>query len=144
MLPRCGSWATREQARDELRRLLPELAQVPAPPAIIQGRFRYHLALCQWRLGDREAAQREAEESLRAYAQESDKDAVPTEMTEQTQQLLGDLKANKSPPPLPKVDIAAALKKPEHDSRRDKPWPSCRSTSQPRPLSINSSAPPSP
>ena len=100
-----------EQARDELRRLLPELAQDPAPAAIALGRFHHHLALCHWRLGDREAAQREAEESLRAYSQASDKDPVPTAMQEQTQQLLADLKEGKPPPPLAEVDAAAELKK---------------------------------
>ena len=100
-----------EPARDQLRRLLPDLAKDPAPPASTQGRFHYHLALCHWRLGDREAAQREAEESLKAYSQASDKDPVPTAMKEQTQQLLADLKENKPPPPLAQVDAATELKK---------------------------------
>ena len=35
--------------------------------SLMKGRARYHLALCQWRLGDRAAAQQSAEESLAAY-----------------------------------------------------------------------------
>ena len=45
------------QARDELVKLLPELDQLPATDSTTKGRARYHLALCQWRLGDRAAAQ---------------------------------------------------------------------------------------
>ena len=41
-----------EQARDELSKLLPELEQAPAADSSTKGRARYHLALCQWRLGD--------------------------------------------------------------------------------------------
>src|SRR5262249_13308040 len=44
------------QARDELLKLLPELDQVSAVESLTKGRARYHLALCQWRLGDRTAA----------------------------------------------------------------------------------------
>ncbi len=93
-----------EQARDELR-LLSGLKEGDTIPALTKGRARYHLALCEWRLGDRDAAQREAEESLKAYG--DDDAAVPQK--KQTEQLLADLKDNKPLPPLAKVDPVAAL-----------------------------------
>jgi tetratricopeptide (TPR) repeat protein len=55
------------QARDELSKLLPELEKTPAADPLTIGRARYHLALCRWRLGERVAAQKSAEESLAAY-----------------------------------------------------------------------------
>jgi tetratricopeptide (TPR) repeat protein len=93
-----------EQARKELR-LLAGLNDGDTIPALAKGRARYHLALCQWRLGDRDAAQREAEESLQAYGDASD--VAP--LKQQTEQLLADLKDNKPLPPLAKVDTVAAL-----------------------------------
>ncbi len=94
-----------EQARDELRKLLAGLREGDTITALGKGRVRYHLALCEWRLDDRDAAQREAEESLKAYG--DDEEAAPQK--KQTEQLLADLKENKPLPPLAKVDAAAAL-----------------------------------
>jgi hypothetical protein len=68
--------------------------------ALAEGRARYHLALCEWRLNDRDAAQREAEESLKEYGD----DEAAAAQKKQTEQLLADLKENKPLPPLAKVD----------------------------------------
>jgi tetratricopeptide (TPR) repeat protein len=97
------------QAHDALQRLLSELPQHAAIPAFTKGLAHYHLALCQWRLGDRAAAQREAEQSLIAYGQVSSQDPRTADMIAESQQLLADLKENKMPPPSPKVDAAAEL-----------------------------------
>ncbi len=94
-----------EQARDELRRLLSGDASRDTISALAQGRARYHLALCEWILGDRDAAQREVVESLKVYG--DDDAAVP--LKQQTEQLLADLNENKPLPPLAKVDAVAAL-----------------------------------
>ena len=98
-----------EQAHDALQRLLSELNQHAAIPALTKGRAHYHLALCQWRLGDHAAAQREVEQSLMVYGQVSSQDPGAADMITQSQQLLADLKKNKMLPPLPKVDAAAEL-----------------------------------
>ena len=94
-----------EPAREELRKLLSGLREGDTITTLAKRYARYHLALCEWRLGDREAAQREAEESLKAYG--DDADSAPQK--KQTEQLLADLKENKLLPPLAKVDAVAAL-----------------------------------
>ena len=94
-----------EQARDELRKLLSGLEKDDAIPALAKGRARYHLALCEWRLDDRDAAQREAEESLKEYGDDADS----AEVKRQTEQLLADLRDNKPLPPLVKVDAVVTL-----------------------------------
>lgn len=94
-----------ERAREELRRLLSGLNEGEEISAVSQGRAGFHLALCEWRLGDREAAQREAEESLKAYGEASYLGALK----QQSKQLLADLRDNKALSPLAKVDTAAAL-----------------------------------
>ncbi len=94
-----------ESARDELRRLLLGLKEVNTITALGKGRAHYHLALCEWRLDDPEAALREAEKSLNAYG---DDDAAAPQK-KQTEQLLADLKENKPLPPLAKVDVVVAL-----------------------------------
>ena len=73
--------------------------------ALAKGRARYHLAHCEWRLNDHDAAQREAEESLKAYGDDDNAAALK----KQTEQLLADLKENKPLPPLAKLDTVAAL-----------------------------------
>ena len=98
-----------KQAHDALQRLLSELNQHAAIPVLTKGRAHYHLALCQWRLGDHAAAQREVEQSLIAYGQASSKDPRAADMITQSQQLLAALEKNEMPTPLPKVDAAAAL-----------------------------------
>ncbi len=94
-----------EPARDELRKLLSGLREGDAITPLAKGRARYRLALCEWRLNDRDAAQREAAESLKAYGDDKDSAAVK----KQTEQLLADLKENKLLSPLTKVDATAAL-----------------------------------
>jgi tetratricopeptide (TPR) repeat protein len=94
-----------EPARDELRKLLSGLREGDTITTLAKGRARYHLALCEWRLNDREPAQRHAEESLNLYG--DDEAAAP--LKKQTEQLLADLKENKPLPPLAKVDTGAAL-----------------------------------
>lgn len=98
-----------KQGREELRQLLPEVGEDIETPAFLQGRSRYHLALCDWRLGDNDAAKHEAEESLKAYEKEFNEIASLAAMKGQTRQLLSNLEENKSPPPLPNVDSAAEL-----------------------------------
>jgi tetratricopeptide (TPR) repeat protein len=97
------------QARDELVRLLPELDQVSAPDSTTKGRADYHLGLCQWRLGDRAAAQRSAEESLAAYDAAPKANPVDPDRRRQSEDLLAAVKAGKAPPPLAKIDAPAAL-----------------------------------
>jgi phage tail protein X len=92
-----------EQARDELRKLLAGLREGDTITALAKGRARFHLALCEWRLNDRDAAEREAEESLKEYG--DDEAAAPQK--KQTEQLLADLKENKPLPPLAKIVGAA-------------------------------------
>jgi tetratricopeptide (TPR) repeat protein len=93
------------QAQDELRKLLAGLREGDTITALDKGQARYHLALCEWRLNNRDAAEREAEESLKEYG--DDQDAAP--LKEQTEQLLASLNENKPLPALVKVDAAAAL-----------------------------------
>ena len=94
-----------ESARDELKMLLAGLNEGGPITALSKGRARYHLALCEWRLNDREAAQREAEESLKEYGDNLESAHVK----KQSEQLLADLKENKPLPPLAEVDAVAAL-----------------------------------
>jgi tetratricopeptide (TPR) repeat protein len=98
-----------EQARDELSRLLPELEKMPAADSSMKGRALYHLALCQWRLGDRASAQRSAEESLVAYDGLPKADPVDPGLRRQSEELLVALKDGKTPPPLAAIDAPAAL-----------------------------------
>jgi tetratricopeptide (TPR) repeat protein len=97
------------QARDELVRLLPQLDQDPAVSSGTKGRARYHLALCQWRLGDPASAQRSVEESLATYDLAPKANQADPARRRQSEELLGDLKANKAPPPLAAIDATAAL-----------------------------------
>ena len=97
------------QARDELLGLIPELDQAPALDSAAKGRARYHLGLCQWRLGDRAAAQRSAEASLAAYDAAPKANPVDPALRRQSEELLAAVKAGKAPPPLAKIDAPAAL-----------------------------------
>jgi tetratricopeptide (TPR) repeat protein len=98
-----------EQARDELSKLLPELEKMPAADSVIRGRARYHLAFCQWRLGERSAAQKSAEESLAAYDGAPKEEPVGPALRRQSEELLAALKDGKSPPPLAAIDAPAAI-----------------------------------
>jgi tetratricopeptide (TPR) repeat protein len=98
-----------KEARDELVRLLREIEQATALDASTKGRAHYHLALCQWRLGDRTAAQRSAEESLGAHNSAPKANPVDPGLRMQSEELLAAVKAGKAPPPLAKVDVSAAL-----------------------------------
>jgi hypothetical protein len=97
------------QARDELSKLLSELAWVPDADPLMKGRALYHLGLCQWRLGDRTAAQRSAEESLAAYDGAPKAKPVDPAFRRQSHELLADVKNDKVPPPLDSKDASAAL-----------------------------------
>jgi hypothetical protein len=96
-------------ARDELLRLLPELERLPATDSMWKGRARYHLAFCQWRLGDRAAALRSAEESLAAYDGSPKANPIDPALRRQSEALLADVKSGKVPPPLAAVAEEAAL-----------------------------------
>ena len=98
-----------EQARDELSRLLPELEKMPAVDSLTKGRAHYHLAFCQWRLGDRASAQRSAKESLAAYDGAPKGKPVDPGLRRQSEELLAALKAGKAPPPLAPIDAPAAI-----------------------------------
>lgn len=93
------------QARMALQTLLAEPDTEPAITALSKGRAHYHLALCAWRLNDREAAQRQAEASLQAYGDATDSVALKT----QTVQLLADLPAHTPPPVLAQGNADVAL-----------------------------------
>jgi tetratricopeptide (TPR) repeat protein len=97
------------EARNELAGLLPELDRAPAIDAATKGRARYHLALCQWRLGERASAQQAAEASLAAY--DAAQKSKPTDpgLRRQSEELLAAVKAGKDPPPLPKIDAPVAI-----------------------------------
>jgi tetratricopeptide (TPR) repeat protein len=97
------------QARDELVRLLAELDQASALDSTAKGLARYHLALCQWRLGDRASARRSAEASLAAYDTAPKADPVDPALRQQSEELLAAVKAGKDPPPLAAIDAPAAL-----------------------------------
>jgi tetratricopeptide (TPR) repeat protein len=97
------------QARDELARLLPELDQVSALDSTTKVRARYHLGLSQWRLGDRAAAQRSAEESLADYDAAPKSKPVDPAIRRQSEELLAAVKVGKAPPPLAKIDAHSAL-----------------------------------
>ena len=98
-----------EKARDELQKLLPELDRLPADESLSKGRARYHLADCEWRLGDRQAAGKLAEASLTAYDAAPKEKPVDAALRKQSEDLLADLKAGKTPSPLPKFDADAAI-----------------------------------
>src|SRR5262249_19152198 len=76
------------QARDELSKLLPEIAQLSEADPVMKGRALYHLAVCQWRLGDRTSAQRSAEKSLAAYDGAPEAKPVDSALRRQSQELL--------------------------------------------------------
>jgi hypothetical protein len=97
------------QARDELSKLVPELAHTPEADALMKGRALYHLALCQCRLGDRTSAQRSAEESLAAYDAAPKANPVDPALRRQSQDILADVKSGKVPPPLGSKDATATL-----------------------------------
>ena len=97
------------EAREELGKLLPELDQDPATDSYTKGRARYHLALCQWRLGDRAGAQRSAEESLAAYDGAPKDNPIDPGLRQQSEVLLADVKNGLPPPPLAAIDAPAAL-----------------------------------
>jgi tetratricopeptide (TPR) repeat protein len=98
-----------EAARDELLKLLPEIERNPDADSALKGRVRYHLALCQWRLGDRAAAERLAEEAVAAYAGATEDRPVDPGVRRRSEDLLADLKNGKAPPPLAAHDAAAEL-----------------------------------
>jgi tetratricopeptide (TPR) repeat protein len=97
------------EARDELVSLLPQLEGVQAIDSAVKGLARYHLALCQWRLGDRAAAERSAEASLAAYDQAPQASPVDPSLRRQSEELLAALKADQALPPLTTIDAPAAL-----------------------------------
>lgn len=92
-------------ARDELRLLLTEIEKDAATPAKTKGLAHFHLALCEWRLGDNTAATREAEKSLHELGGEGELAAAKM----QSEQLIADLKASKPPPSPPTFDPKAKL-----------------------------------
>lgn len=98
-----------EKARDALRHLITELDADPVATSLIQARARLQLALCEWSLEDREAAQRAAEEALSGFAKSPANDPAVATLTKVTEQILAELKGNKPPPPLPKGDPSAVL-----------------------------------
>jgi tetratricopeptide (TPR) repeat protein len=97
------------QARDELSKLLSELAQVPDADPLMKGQALYALAVCQWRLGDRTSAQRSAEESLAAYDGAPKAKPVDPALRRKSQDLVADVKNGKVPPPLDSTAGSAAL-----------------------------------
>ena len=98
-----------EEARDELRKLVPELDANPEIASLVKGRARYHLALCQWRLGDRAGAQKSAEESLAANDGAPKDNPIDPGLRQQSEVLLADVKNGLPPPPLAAIDAPAAL-----------------------------------
>lgn len=98
-----------EKARDMLRGLISELEANPVATSLILSRCRLQLALCEWGLGDREAAQRAAEEALNGFAKSPAGDPAIATLTKVTEQILAELKNNKPPPPSPKGDPIAVL-----------------------------------
>jgi len=97
------------QARDDLLRLLAELDEIPTTDFKTKGQARFHLAVCQWRLGDRAAAQRSAEQSLAAYDAAQKAKPVNPALRRASEQLIAAVKAGKALPPLAAIDAPAAL-----------------------------------
>ncbi|MEL7500602.1 MAG: tetratricopeptide repeat protein [Planctomycetota bacterium] len=93
------------QARDELDLLLSGLDENDASLYLLKGRAYYHRALCEWRLGDSEAASRDAEKSMQVYGD----DARAATVKQQTERLLEELRDGKPIPPLVEGDTTAAL-----------------------------------
>ena len=98
-----------EAARDDLLKLLPELDQNLAADALTKGRAHYHLALCQWRLGDNSGARQSAEQSLAAFDGRRKSIPIDPGIRQQTEVLLADVKNGLPPPPLAAIDAPAAL-----------------------------------
>jgi tetratricopeptide (TPR) repeat protein len=98
-----------ESARNELSKLLPELEKMPVANLLINGRTHYHLATCEWRLGERAAAQAAAEKSLATYDAAPKAEPVSPGTRQQTEELLVALKEGKAPPPLAAIDGKAAI-----------------------------------
>jgi tetratricopeptide (TPR) repeat protein len=98
-----------EEAREELARLLPELEKTPAADSLMKGHAHGQLAVCQWCLGERAAAQKSAERSIAAYDGAPTEKPVDPDSRKQSEELLADLKAGKAPPPIAKVNARAAL-----------------------------------
>ncbi len=132
------------QARDELFRLVPELDQAPAMDYAANGRARYHLSLCQWRLGDRASAQRSAEASLAAYDDSPKANPVVPALRRQSEELLAAVKAGEAPPPLAKIDAPAALEAARAAFEPALRWPSYPLTRRRPRCSIRSLAGPGP
>jgi tetratricopeptide (TPR) repeat protein len=97
------------QARDELVKLLPQLAQAPAMDSATGGRARYHLGLCHWRLGDWALAQQSAEESLAVYDAAPKGSPVDPALRRQSEEVLAAVKARKAPPQLAAVNAQAEV-----------------------------------
>ena len=96
-------------ARDEISSLLPELERLPARDAQLKGRSRYHLALCQWRLAERDARRRSAAVSLAAYDGAPKDDPVDPGLRRQSEDLLASLKDGRAPAGQPAIDAPAAI-----------------------------------
>jgi hypothetical protein len=97
------------RARDELASLLPMLDRASDPDPTNKGVARFMLARCQWRLGDRDSAQKSAEASIAAYDTASKANPVEPWFRRQSEELLATLKAGKAPRPLTKVNVPVAL-----------------------------------
>ncbi len=98
-----------EKACNEISALMPELERAEPEDASWNGRVRYHLALCLWRLGAQAAAQKSAEDSLAAYDSALKVGAIDPALRPQSAELLAALKDGRIPPPQPAIDAPAAI-----------------------------------
>jgi hypothetical protein len=97
------------EARDKLLKMLPEFDKLPAAALPLKGRASYHLALCQWLLGEKQAAQTSAARSLAAYDAASSAVPAGSDVRRQSENLIKALKTGEAPPSVAVIDGRAAI-----------------------------------
>lgn len=117
-----------EQARDELQLLVAGFDNLKASSPLEKGRARYHLALCLWRLEDRDAAKSEADNSLNAYGTApsgflgifgiSEEEEVVATYRSESQKLLAAIAADNRLIPAKKADTDSLLEQARAHFRR--------------------------
>lgn len=100
-----------EQARDDLKQTAADMKQDADTTPAVLGHCHIHLALCEFLLGNSEAAKLATERSLDVYNAAPDDAPVPPRLVEQSRQLLADLEAGKEPPPRKEIDVEAELRR---------------------------------
>ena len=100
-----------EQARDDLTQIVSDMQQAVETPAAVLGKCYYHLAFCEWRLGNTEAARNAAAQSIEVYERVPKDSPVPPPILQQPRRMLTDLESGKEPPRRKDVEVEAELAK---------------------------------